>query len=303
MRCGVALMLVVGKFTVPVQHRNEPVRELVGSSPRQRCFSPAQAVRYAISRELGRLVFGSGNPGLVVLLHPVPKLRRGPKLLEAFRDTCVCSDWTSDAVAADKITPPWLVWEWLLVELFVRADERLTAKSNIPGIQKIQRALRGQRPIGASAYLKTPGTFGFTGVFRRLALKLGILTEDGRLDDGGYELVDAWAKDQRLECGRHWGSVGRERSGQGLGVGCRVAKLQLSGGLFERVLASKSPVSGGARIRPPLKRRRRFGDPMPFLQTFHDNFGRPCRSVHSVIRQSSDIFRAQPGLLFCRSPC
>ena len=28
---------------------------------------------------------------------------------------------------------------------------------------------------------------------------MGILTEDGRIDDGGYELVTAWAKDQGLE--------------------------------------------------------------------------------------------------------
>ena len=33
-------------------------------------------------------------------------------------------------------------------------------------------------------------------MFRRLGI--GILTEDGRLDDGGYELVTAWAKDQGL---------------------------------------------------------------------------------------------------------
>jgi hypothetical protein len=133
-------------------------------------------------------------------LLPAVTVRMGrPRFVTAMAvGACVCADWGSDAVAADKITPPWLVWEWLLIEAFVRADETLTAKANIPGILKIERALRNQRPVGASAYLKTPGTFGFTGVFRRLALKLGILTEDGRLDDGGYELVDAWAKDQGL---------------------------------------------------------------------------------------------------------
>lgn len=47
--------------------------------------------------------------------------------------------------------------------------------------------------------LEDPSAFGFTGVFRRLAVGIGILTEDGHLDDGGYELLAAWAKDQGLD--------------------------------------------------------------------------------------------------------
>ena len=30
-------------------------------------------------------------------------------------------EWDADAVAADEITPPWLVWEWFVIEAFVRA--------------------------------------------------------------------------------------------------------------------------------------------------------------------------------------
>jgi hypothetical protein len=52
---------------------------------------------------------------------------------------------------------------------FVRAEESLAGKSGIPGIQKVQRAVRNQRPVSAAAYFKTPASFGFTGVFRRLA--------------------------------------------------------------------------------------------------------------------------------------
>jgi hypothetical protein len=142
-----------------------------------------------------------GYERLADRLLPAVTVRMGrPRFVTAMAiGACVCSDCDSDTVAADSITPPWLVWEWLLVEAFVRAEESLAARTNIPGIQKVQRALRNQRPVSASAYLKTPGTFGFTGVFRRLALGLGILTEDGRIDDGGYELVTAWAKDQGLE--------------------------------------------------------------------------------------------------------
>ncbi len=80
------------------------------------------------------------------------------------------------------------------IEAFVRAEDSLSGISGVPGIQKVRRALRNQRPVSATAYLKTPTAFGFTGVFRRLARGIGILTDDRSLDDGGYELVSAWAK-------------------------------------------------------------------------------------------------------------
>ena len=97
---------------------------------------------------------------------------------------CVCDAGTRDAVSADDITPPWLVWEWFVVEAFVRAEELALWKFWHPGIQKVRRAVRNQRPVSATAYLKTPTTFGFTGVFRRLAREVSILTDDGRSTTG-----------------------------------------------------------------------------------------------------------------------
>jgi hypothetical protein len=132
---------------------------------------------------------------------PAVTVRMGhPRFVTAMAvGACVCDDWDTDAVAADEITPPWLVWEWLVIEAFVRAEDSLSGISGIPGIQKVRRALRNQRPVSATTYLKTPTAFGFTGVFRRLALGIGVLTEEGLLDDGGYELVTAWARDQHLD--------------------------------------------------------------------------------------------------------
>ena len=132
---------------------------------------------------------------------PAVTVRMGhPRFVTAMAvGACVCEGWDSDTVAADEETPPWLVWEWFVVESFIRAADSLSGISGIPGVQKVQRALRNQRPVSASSYLKTPSAFGFTGVFRRLASGIGVLTDDGRLDDGGYELVTAWAKDQSLE--------------------------------------------------------------------------------------------------------
>ena len=142
-----------------------------------------------------------GYERLADRLLPAVTVRMGhPRFVTAMAvGACVCEEWDTDAVAADEITPPWLVWEWFVVEAFVRAEESLSGISGIPGIQKVRRALRNQRPVSATAYLKTPTAFGFTGVFRRLARGIGILTDDGTLDDGGYELVSAWAKDQGLD--------------------------------------------------------------------------------------------------------
>jgi len=139
-----------------------------------------------------------GYERLADRLLPAVTVRMGnPRLVTAMAvGACVCEDWDTDAVAADEITPPWLVWEWFVVESFVRAEQSLGDISGIPGTRKVRQALRTQRQVSASSYLKTPTAFGFTGVFRRLGI--GILTEDGRLDDGGYELVTAWAKDQGL---------------------------------------------------------------------------------------------------------
>jgi hypothetical protein len=142
-----------------------------------------------------------GYERLADRLLPAVTVRMGhPRFVTAMAiGARICDEWDADAVAADEITPPWLVWEWFVVEAFVRAEESLSGISGVPGIQKVRRALRHQRPVCATAYLKTPTAFGFTGVFRRLARGIGVLTDDGALDDGGYELVSAWAKDQGLD--------------------------------------------------------------------------------------------------------
>jgi hypothetical protein len=142
-----------------------------------------------------------GYDRLADRLLPAVTVRMGhPRFVTAMAvGACICEDWGPDTVAADEVTPPWLVWEWFVIEAFVRAEESLSSTSGIPGIQKVRRALRSQRPVSATAYLKTPTAFGFTGVFRRLARGLGVLTEEGLLDDGGYELVTAWARDQHLD--------------------------------------------------------------------------------------------------------
>jgi hypothetical protein len=174
-------------------------------------FDESSVLRAPFSSEFDPSEEGEGSidplglqPGYERLANrflPAVTVRMGhPRFVTAMAvGACICEGWDSDTVAADGDTPPWLVWEWFVVESFIRAADSLSGISGIPGVQKVQRALRNQRPVSASSYLKTPSAFGFTGVFRRLATGIGVLTDDGRLDDGGFELVTAWAKDQSLE--------------------------------------------------------------------------------------------------------
>jgi hypothetical protein len=203
-----------------------------------------------------------GYERLADRLLPAVTVRMGhPRFVTAMAvGACVCDEWEMDAVAADEITPPWLVWEWFVVEAFVRAEDSVSGISGVPGIQKVRRALRNQRPVSATAYLKTPTAFGFTGVFRRLARGIGILTDDGSLDDGGYELVSAWAKDQDLvgiiDASGGDGCAFRERLRRAVAQGMEKGHTTHQSGEFWRDLAGRfDPATPGRYEKRTLLNR------------------------------------------------
>lgn len=203
-----------------------------------------------------------GYERLADRLLPAVTVRMGhPRFVTAIAiGARICDDWDADEVAADGLTPPWLVWEWFVVEAFVRAEDSSSAMSGIPGSQKVRRALRNRRPVCATAYLKTPNAFGFTGVFRRLARGIGIITDDGTLDDGGYELVSAWARDQGLD-GFLDGSGGagpafRERLRRAVAQGMEKGHSTYQSGDFWRELANRlDPTTPGRGEKAILAQR------------------------------------------------
>ncbi len=107
----------------------------------------------------------------------------------------VCQEYDDDAVASDGVTPPWLVFEWFVIEAFAREQVK---GERVPGMLKVQSCLNSQRPVSAAAYLKTPKVFGFSGIFRRLAVSSGILDDQLRLDDGGWEILRSWEREEGL---------------------------------------------------------------------------------------------------------
>jgi hypothetical protein len=110
----------------------------------------------------------------------------------------VCEEWEEEDLAADGVTPAWLIFEWFVIESFVRSKSITTGGERIAGIQKVTTAIRDFGHLSAPAYLKTPKVFGFTGIFKRLAIAAGVLTDDFALDHAGYELVRAWEQDRDL---------------------------------------------------------------------------------------------------------
>jgi hypothetical protein len=125
----------------------------------------------------------------------------------------VCGEWDPDVTAADGISPPWLVFEWHVVEALARCQDELADSLRIPGLFKVRTALRNGRPIGDASYLKTPKVFGYTGVYKRLAIGLRVVNDEMTLDENGWELLAAWAADQELD--------GFLDSGRGTGAALR----------------------------------------------------------------------------------
>jgi hypothetical protein len=121
-----------------------------------------------------------------------------PRFLTAIAVSAAVCDGLEDHFAADGITPSYLVFEWLVVEAFVRASEP-QATLRTPGIQKARDARQSDDAMCARTYLKTPTVFGFHGVYKPLARHLGVVDDELRLADHGYELLKAWQTEQGLE--------------------------------------------------------------------------------------------------------
>ena len=98
-------------------------------------------------------------------------------------------------VATRPDSAPFLAWEWLVVEAFVRASESQPMAQGVAGVQVVRRAIEKFGHVDATTYLKTPRVFGFHGIYKRLAVHLGITDVHLELREQGAALVDAWMDD------------------------------------------------------------------------------------------------------------
>lgn len=155
----------------------------------------------------------------------------------------ICRDFDVQALAADRVSPPWMVFEWTVVEALVRTKDG-TDVFTLPGSEKAGTALSQGVPLSAPRYLKSPFVFGFHGVYRALARDTGI-DLSGYLGETGHELVEVWSKEQ--------GSPGF--LGTAGGDGARLKKdlaSAVEAGVATGAVARKSPWHGWRKIREHL---------------------------------------------------
>ena len=120
-----------------------------------------------------------------------------PRFLTAIAVSSAVCDGIEDQISTDHATPTSIVFEWLLVEGFVRYGDRNRTRRT-PGIQKAQDAKLTGEPMCARTYLRAPTVFGFHGIYKPLARHLNIVDQDLRLADNGYALLKEWQGEQGL---------------------------------------------------------------------------------------------------------
>ena len=104
----------------------------------------------------------------------------------------VVADLDSNLIYPD--TAPHIVWEWLVVEALIREMDGEAGLWGVPGTNVARRAIREFGYIDTRSYLKTPRIFGFHGVYKRLAVHLGVCQVDLGPGPAAEELADAWAR-------------------------------------------------------------------------------------------------------------
>lgn len=94
---------------------------------------------------------------------------------------------------------PYLVWEWLVVEALIRTRGDEPELWGVPGTLVTRRALERHGYLDAASYLKTARIFGFHGVYKRLAIQLGLVDVNLGPAPNTEELADVWARDRGLD--------------------------------------------------------------------------------------------------------
>ena len=118
-----------------------------------------------------------------------------------FLTAMVVGSFVTESLEGDPRRPdvsPYLVWEWLIVEALIRDTQNGLSIFGVPGTRVTRTALARHGYLDARSYLKTPRVFGFHGVYKRLAVHLGLLDDNLGPDSHAERLADAWARDRGL---------------------------------------------------------------------------------------------------------
>jgi hypothetical protein len=184
------------------------------------------------------------------------------RFLTAIAVAAASTEALDEIVPADGVTPPYLAFEWHLVEALARRSSELPldATDRLPGINKARAVIGGGSHLSAASYLKVPKVFGFVGIYKRLARSLQLVDDDLELDGAGDRLVRIWEREHQL-----LGFVDRTRGTDGAAFAQEISNAVrgalLSGSveitarsrLWSRLVDSLRPDGAGRREKTFLR--------------------------------------------------
>lgn len=115
------------------------------------------------------------------------------RFLTAIAVGCLVTESILDEPATTE-APPYLVWEWLIVEALHRTRKEGAELWGVPGTLVTSRAIEQFGYLDSRSYLKNARIFGFHGVYKRLAHHLGIVNVNLGPGILAENLVNAWTR-------------------------------------------------------------------------------------------------------------
>jgi hypothetical protein len=131
----------------------------------------------------------------------VPGLRarmRSARFVTAMAVGSLACEPLADRTPADGVSTPAICFEWLVLEAFVRRIGN-AMPTGVPGSLKTRNILVQGGRLSAATYLKSPGVFGFNGVYKPFAIESRVVEPGLEPGPRAAEVVRAWEADQGLD--------------------------------------------------------------------------------------------------------
>jgi len=168
-----------------------------------------------------------------------------------------------DSPFASDSPPPSICFEWMMLEAFARkAEAGCLKESGVPGSAKVRSVIAVENHrLNERNYLKSPGVFGFTGVYLPLSRDLQVLDDARRPGYRLDDLTEAWERDQDL-VGFTDGSATTPgaslrqqiHSGVADSMQARHCAVKLRSPLWLKLCTSLHPTNAGPREKELLRR-------------------------------------------------
>lgn len=103
--------------------------------------------------------------------------------------------WQGGAYEESIDGPRYLGWERLLVESYARTERADDTEGfkGVPGIAKARQAVAQDARLSSRLYLKNAAAVGWWVAYKGISAEIGLVDEQGNLQEVGRELLRAWA--------------------------------------------------------------------------------------------------------------